>query len=99
LLKDSEPEDLVRTIRQVHRGGPPLHPEIARKVQLKLNRPADGQQTRTVTPQSPHELNVLRLVARGMSNHETAQQLVLSETTMRTCVRSIHRKLQSASCT
>jgi NarL family two-component system response regulator LiaR len=97
LLKDSEPEDLVRAIRQVHRGEPSLHPEIARMVLLELNRPAERRQSRTVDPLSPRELDVLRLVARGLSNQEIAKQLVLGETTVRTHVSSILGKLQLAS--
>jgi NarL family two-component system response regulator LiaR len=97
LLKDSEPEDLVRAIRQVHRGEPSLHPEIARKVLLELNRPAERRQPRTVDPLTPRELDVLRLVARGLSNQEIARQLVLGETTVRTHVSSILGKLQLAS--
>jgi two-component system, NarL family, response regulator LiaR len=64
LLKDSEPEDLVRAIRQVHRGEPSLHPEIARKVLLELSRPAERPQPRTVNPLTSRELDVLKLVAR-----------------------------------
>jgi NarL family two-component system response regulator LiaR len=97
LLKDSEPEDLVRAIRQVHRGEPSLHPEIARKVLLELNRPAERRQARTVDPLTPRELDVLRLVAKGLSNQDIARQLVLGETTVRTHVSSILGKLQLAS--
>ena len=97
LLKDSEPEDMVRAIRQVHRGVPSLHPEIARKVLLELNRLAERRQPRTVDPLTPRELDVLRLVARGLSNQEIARQLMLGETTVRTHVSSILGKLQLAS--
>jgi two-component system, NarL family, response regulator LiaR len=97
LLKDSEPEDLVRAIRQVHRGEPSLHPEIARKVLLELNRPAERPQPRAVDPLTSRELDVLRLVARGLSNQDIATQLVLGETTVRTHVSSILGKLQLAS--
>ena len=97
LLKDSEPEDLVRAIRQVHRGEPSLHPEIARKVLLELNRPAERQQPGTVDPLTARELDVLRLVAEGLSNQEIAGRLVVGETTVRTHLSSILSKLQLAS--
>jgi len=96
LLKDSEPEDLVRAIRQVHRGEPSLHPEIARKVLLELNRPPERQR-QTGVPLTARELDVLRLIARGLSNQEIADQLVVGETTVRTHVSSILSKLQLAS--
>ena len=43
LLKDSSPEELVRAIRQVHRGEPSLHPTIARKLLQEVAHPADLQ--------------------------------------------------------
>ena len=43
LLKDSSPEELVRAIRQVHRGEPSLHPTIARKLLQEIARPAELQ--------------------------------------------------------
>jgi two-component system, NarL family, response regulator LiaR len=97
LLKDSDPEDLVRAIRQVHRGEVSLHPEIARKVLKELNRPAERGRPPTVDPLSERELEVLRLVAKGMSNREIADQLVVGETTVRSHVGSILAKLQLAS--
>jgi two-component system, NarL family, response regulator LiaR len=97
LLKDSEPEDLVRAIRQVHRGEPSLHPEIARKVLLELNRPPEREGTRTEDPLTARELDVLKLVARGLSNQQIAAQLVVGETTVRTHVSNILGKLQLAS--
>jgi NarL family two-component system response regulator LiaR len=95
LLKDSEPTDLVRAIHQVHRGEVSLHPEIARKVLQELNRPA--AQPRTVDPLTVRELDVLRLIAQGLSNQQIAEQLTLGGTAVRTHVSSILAKLQLAS--
>ena len=97
LLKDSEPEDLVRAIRQVHRGEVSLHPQIARMMLSELKRPAERSQARTVDPLSARELDVLRRVAQGLSNLEIAGTLVVGETTVRTHVSSILAKLQLAS--
>ena len=91
LLKDSQPRELMRAIRQVHRGQPVLHPTIARKVLRELNRPSVSTAASRLTSR---ELDVLRLVARGLSNHEIAEELVLGETTVRTHVSSILDKLQ-----
>jgi NarL family two-component system response regulator LiaR len=97
LLKDSEPEDLLRAIRQVHRGEPSLHPEIARKVLVELNRPPEPARSSTVDPLTARELDVLKLVAQGLSNHDIAEQLIVGETTVRSHVSSILGKLHLAS--
>jgi len=97
LLKDSEPEDLVRAIQQVHQGEPSLHPSIARRVLLQLNQPAEKPEHRTVDPLTHRELDVLKLVAGGLSNKEIADQLVVSETAVRTHMSSILSKLHLAS--
>jgi NarL family two-component system response regulator LiaR len=95
LLKDSSPEELVRAIRQVHRGEPSLHPTIARKVLQELARPPERPPT--VDPLTAREVEVLRLVAQGRSNQEIARTLVVSETTVRTHVSSTLSKLHLAS--
>ena len=95
ILKDTGPDDLVRAIRQVHRGEPTLEPEIARKVLFELSQPA--RKPPTVDPLTPRELEVLRLLAQGKSNREIADDLVLSEMTVRTHVSNILGKLHLAS--
>jgi NarL family two-component system response regulator LiaR len=97
LLKHSAPEDVLRAIEQARRGETVLHPAIARMVLQELNRPAQPRQHATTDPLSERELEVLRLLARGMSNQEIADTLVVSEATVRSHVSSILRKLQLAS--
>jgi NarL family two-component system response regulator LiaR len=63
----------------------------------ELHRPVAPKQPRTAEPLSERELEVLRLVARGMSNQEIADTLVVGEATVRSHVSSILRKLQLAS--
>lgn len=96
LLKDSGPEELVRAIRQVHRGEPSLEPSIARKVLLELAQPPK-QQPLTADPLTERELEVLRLIAQGCSNKEIAMKLSVSELTVRTHVSNILGKLHLAS--
>jgi len=97
LLKHSAPEDVLQAIRQAQRGETVLHPAIARMVLRELNRPASAKQPKTTEPLSERELEVLRLLARGMSNQEIADTLVVGEATVRSHVSSILRKLQLAS--
>ena len=95
LLKDSGPRELVDAIHQVHQGESSLSPAIARKLVLELSRPAN--QPLTTDPLTPRELEVLRLIARGMSNQEISDELVVSEATVRTHVSNILSKLHLAS--
>jgi NarL family two-component system response regulator LiaR len=97
LLKHSAPEDVLRAIHQAQRGETVLHPSIARMVLHELNRPPAPRQAQTSDPLSERELEVLRLVARGMSNQEIADTLVVGEATVRSHVSAILRKLQLAS--
>jgi len=97
LLKHSAPEDVLRAIHQAHRGETVLHPAIARMVLQELHRPPQSKQPVTTEPLSERELDVLRLLARGMSNQEIADTLIVGEATVRSHVSSILRKLQLAS--
>jgi len=95
LLKDSSPDELVQAIHQVHRGEPSLEPSIARKVLTELSQPP--KTPLTPEPLTEREVGVLRLVAQGQSNREIAEQLVITEMTVRTHVSNILSKLHLAS--
>jgi two-component system, NarL family, response regulator LiaR len=100
LLKDSDPEDLLRAIRQVHRGEPSLHPRIARKLLHELGRPSLKErplpQPQATEPLTQREVDVLHLVAQGLSNQQIADDLSIAEVTVRTHVSHILDKLHLA---
>ena len=94
-LKESSPNTLEEAIRQVYRGEPSLHPLIAKKVLEELHVPPEDEKFyETLTKR---ELEILNLIAQGLENREIAQQLVVSEATVRTHVSNILGKLHLAS--
>ena len=94
LLKDASPEQLLQAIYAVHRGESSLHPTIALKVIRELNNPPPLPPTEN--PLSSREVEVLKLVAQGMTNHEISEALVISERTVGNHVGSILAKLHLA---
>jgi DNA-binding NarL/FixJ family response regulator len=95
LLKDTTPEDLTRAIQLVAAGGALLAPTVTRRLVAEFaSRPSTGNPSRAITERlTAREMEVLRLVARGMSNAELAQELVLSPLTAKTHVSRILTKL------
>jgi NarL family two-component system response regulator LiaR len=89
LLKDVSPDDLVEAIRAVHRGEARLHPEVIRKLMEQVAaQPTSGKPANT--PQlTGREGDVIRLVARGRSNREIANALVISEKTAKAHISNI----------
>jgi two-component system, NarL family, response regulator LiaR len=94
LLKDSEPAELVEAIRQVSRGQPSLDPSIARKVLEEIRHPPAHPPT--PDPLTEREMEVLGLVAKGMSNPKIAAELTVTEATVRSHVSHILDKLHLA---
>lgn len=95
LLKDTEPEDLVRAVKQVHAGEYSLHPTIAGKVLQSLSGQPEGPLTSD--PLTEREVEVLRVIARGLTNQQIAIELGISPATVRTHVSHIFAKLHLAS--
>jgi DNA-binding NarL/FixJ family response regulator len=94
LLKDTPPAHLLNGIRTVATGAALLDPEVTRQLVGRYAtriRPAEGGQDDI--PLTPRELEVLRLVADGLSNSEIAATLVLSQETVKTFVSRILAKL------
>lgn len=90
LLKDVEPNELVDAIRVVAAGNSLFGPEATERLLARFAAPPAG---RTLEELTDREQEILRLLATGLSNAELAQQLFLSETTVKTHVSSILRKL------
>jgi len=95
LIKDTGPEELVHAIQQVHRGEPTLHPSIAQKLLKELALTAERAPARD--PLTDREVQVLKLIARGLNNQEIAETLVVSVATVYTHVSKILEKLHVAS--
>jgi DNA-binding NarL/FixJ family response regulator len=94
LLKDVTPEHLVAAVRMVRSGDALLAPAITRRlVERFAGRSADTAIHRDLSALTPRELEVLRLLARGLSNAELAAHLHLSEATVKTHVARILAKL------
>lgn len=89
LLKDAEPQQLIEAVRSASRGEPLLHPKVA----ARLMRQVTGDEGDGVEDLTKRELQVLRLLAQGLPNKLIAQELVVSEKTVKTHVSNILAKL------
>jgi NarL family two-component system response regulator LiaR len=94
LLKDSSPDTLIQSIRDVYQGEFSLSPGIARKVMAELQRSSDLPPTEQ--PLTVREVEVLKLVAQGLTNQAIGDRLSLSVRTVRNHVSSILEKLYLA---
>jgi DNA-binding NarL/FixJ family response regulator len=95
LLKRTSPEELIAAIHTVAAGDSLLSPSVTRKVIDRMaEQPApDASSAERLTELTPREREVLELVARGLSNGEIAEAFVIEESTVKTHVKRILRKL------
>ena len=90
LLKDIKREELVRAIRSVQQGRSPINLSLSQDRLTELVAPTESQQQSHL---SERELAVLKLIANGLTTKKTANQLFLSEASVKRSVRSIFYKL------
>lgn len=88
LLKEMSGDALLQAIRAAARGDPQLHPKVARRLMGRVMPPDDP-----LAQLSPREYDILRWIARGLSNKEIAAATDLTEQTVKSYVREILSKL------
>lgn len=99
ILKATVAESLLHSVHQARQGGSPITPMIARQLLIEFRAAEVASPTGDAMPAdvleklSAREAEVLRLIARGHSNKETATALEISPATVDTHIRSIYRKL------
>jgi two-component system, NarL family, response regulator LiaR len=94
ILKDSTPAQLVEAIHKIYLGEPSLHPTIAMKLINELIEPSELPLT--TSPLTQREVEILKLLAQGMSNQEISVQLMITGWTVQSHVRNILSKLHLA---
>jgi NarL family two-component system response regulator LiaR len=92
VLKDVHPEELAEVVRKAARGESMLHPHVASRV-IQEMQSAKQLQPHLFTQLSERELEVLRLIATGLPNAAIAEQLTISEKTVKKHVSNILSKL------
>jgi NarL family two-component system response regulator LiaR len=95
LLKDVGPDELADAVRKAAAGDAVLHPRVAARVVQELHG-ARPDEPNPFTELSERELDVLRVIADGLSNAEIAERLVISEKTVKSHVSNILSKLHLA---
>jgi DNA-binding NarL/FixJ family response regulator len=93
VLKDDPPEQLLAAIRVVSRGEALLSPAVTKRVIEKFTRIAPPQPPKALDELTERELEVFRLISRGLSNAEIGEELYISDTTVKTHITHILQKL------
>jgi DNA-binding NarL/FixJ family response regulator len=92
ILKDDDPDTMLRAIRAVAHGESLLGPTVAQKVMRQFSV-VPGKQTPLVDDLTPRELEVLKLIGNGLTNRQIAEELVISEKTVKNHINNVFSKL------
>ncbi|MGB7065942.1 MAG: response regulator transcription factor, partial [Syntrophobacteria bacterium] len=95
MLKDIKMEELATVVRQAARGEATLHPRVAARVIQELQRPQHDE-LNPYMELTERELEVLKLIADGLTNQQIAEQLFISHNTVKGHVSNILGKLHLA---
>jgi len=93
VLKDDPPEQLLAAIRIVADGDALLSPAVTRRVIKQFTRMPQASPPKQLEDLTEREVEVFRLIARGLSNAEIGQELYISDTTVKTHITHILQKL------
>jgi DNA-binding NarL/FixJ family response regulator len=93
VLKDDPPEQLLAAIRTVAAGDALLSPAVTKRVIKRFTRLPHAEPSPKLDELTERELDVFRLIARGLSNAEIGEELYISETTVKTHITHILQKL------
>ncbi len=97
VLKDAEPDVIIHAIRASHAGESYLQPSLAGRLMAGVrHREAARQEQRAEDVLTPREIEVLQLLAEGVSNREISRRLFISEKTVKNHTNSIFRKMDVA---
>ena len=105
LLKGTSSERIIEAIREVFAGGSVIQPTLARRLLKHFRVPVEGEPEESppqagnraepaMRPLSQREIEILRLIGKGLSNSEAAQVLTISRATVRTHLEHIYEKLE-----
>jgi DNA-binding NarL/FixJ family response regulator len=97
LLKDTEPADLIQAVRIVAAGDALISPKVTRRLieEFAALEPLQQPTSDVLEPLTDREREVMAMVAKGLSNHEIADELVVSPATVRTHVSRAMTKLRA----
>jgi NarL family two-component system response regulator LiaR len=91
VLKDISPQNLVHAIRAVHQGKTMINPYLSKKILAHLADP--DMPRRRDFGMTERDIEVLAMVARGLSDKEIARKLSVSESTVKSHLRAVYRRL------